>query len=57
MSLAPRFKLLRSLSLAFAALAAGSADSVILTTLVPGTYSALMSATDARSGVDTAGRA
>ena len=32
-------------------LAAGSADSVILTTLVPGTYSALMSASDARSGV------
>ncbi len=32
-------------------LAAGSADSVILTTLAPGTYTALMSAADARAGV------
>ena len=32
-------------------LAAGSADSVILTTLAPGTYTALMSASDARPGV------
>lgn len=32
-------------------LAVGSADSVILTTLAPGTYTALMSASDARSGV------
>ena len=32
-------------------LAAGSADSVILTTLAPGTYTALMSASDAKLGV------
>ena len=32
-------------------LAAGSADSVILTTLAPGTYSAVISAADARAGV------
>lgn|GEM_PF-639984 len=32
-------------------LAVGSADSVILTTLAPGTYTAIISATDAKSGV------